>query len=89
MPAPAARVLPGSRALPAARILPGTRGALPVLLLPLLVVLLAGPAGASPVVEDEADADLGFPIAIVLLIVLGTVLALVWRQVSKRRSDRR
>ena len=55
-------------------------------LLPLsLVLLLAGPASAQ---DSDNPADVGFPVIMLVLIVVATVFALVWRTVSKKKQDR-
>ena len=47
----------------------------------LVLIALATRSGA----EDDSAAG-GFPIVLVGLVVLGTLLALGWRAVTKRRS---
>ncbi len=58
---------------------------MPALCLALLL-LSASPALA----QDQTpggDAGFGFPVVIVTLIVVATVFALVWRAVSKKKTD--
>ena len=55
-------------------------------LLPLsLLALLAAPASAQ---DGGNPADVGFPIAMVVLIVVATAFALIWRARSKKDQDR-
>lgn len=55
-------------------------------LLPLsILLLLAAPASAQ---DNGTSAELGFPIAMLVLIVVATVFALVWRARSKKKQDR-
>lgn len=37
--------------------------------------------------EPASNPALGFPVMLLVLAVLATVFALVWRTISKRRSD--
>ena len=56
-----------------------------VALLPLsLLLLLASPASAQ---DSGTDAEVGFPIILLVLAVVATVFALVWRSVSKKKSQ--
>ena len=54
-------------------------------LLPLSLLLLASPASAQ---DSRNDAEIGFPIALLILAVVATVFALVWRAVSKKKQER-
>lgn len=54
-------------------------------LVPAVLLLLAGPASAQ---GADNPADVGFPIAMLVLAVVAVVFALVWRAVSKKKSDR-
>ena len=56
--------------------------------LPALLVLLLTAAPAYAQEDGPTDPDIGFPVIMVILIVVATVFALVWRAVSKKRSDR-
>lgn len=38
--------------------------------------------------EQEANPAVGFPIVLIVLTVVAVVAALVWRAVSRKRSDR-
>ena len=55
-------------------------------LLAVTVVLLAAPASAQ---DHGQGAETGFPVALVVLAVVATVFALVWRAVSKRKQQQR
>lgn len=59
--------------------------------LTLLLALLAAPAwAAGPTPEDTTpggSATSGFPIALAVLVVVAVVVALVWRAVSKKKTD--
>lgn len=58
---------------------------IPLALLPAaLVLLLAGPAAAQE--GDGGNAAIGFPVAMLVLVVVAVVFALVWRAVSRRRQ---
>jgi membrane protein implicated in regulation of membrane protease activity len=50
-----------------------------------LLLVLAGPAAAQ---DSDNPADVGFPIALLVLAVVAVVFALVWRAVNKRKQDR-
>ncbi|MCW2606038.1 MAG: hypothetical protein JWO60_731 [Frankiales bacterium] len=59
------------------------------------LVLLTLLAGAAPALASGGEdttpggsAALGFPLALVALAVAATVFALVWRAVSKKKTDR-
>lgn len=55
-------------------------------LLPLpLLVLLAAPASAQ---DAGNPADVGFPIVMLVLVVVATAFALVWRARSKKKQER-
>ncbi len=55
-------------------------------LVPLFVVLLAGPASATDTTPG-GSASVGFPIALVILAVVATVFALVVRNRKQKRDD--
>jgi hypothetical protein len=54
-------------------------------LLPLALLLLAAPASAQ---DSGTDAEVGFPIILLVLAVVATVFALVWRAVSRKKQGR-
>ena len=54
----------------------------------LVLVLVAAPASASGPSGVDDSAATGFPIALAVLAVVATILALVWRAVSKKKQDR-
>ncbi len=59
---------------------------MPLALLPVVLVLLpAGPAAAQD--GDGGNPAVGFPIAMLVLVVVAVVFALVWRTVSRRRQQ--
>ena len=49
----------------------------------LVIVLMLATGG-----EEDANPAVGFPIVLVGLAVVAVVTALVWRVVSRKRSDR-
>lgn len=53
-------------------------------LVPVTLVLVAGPASAQ---DGGNPADVGFPIVLLVLLVVSVVFALVWRAVSKNKQD--
>lgn len=54
--------------------------------IPAVLLLLAAPAAAQ---DNGQPAETGFPIALVVLAVVATAFALIWRAVSKRKQDQR
>ncbi len=59
-------------------------------LVPLLLALLAAPAAAADLLAQDTtpggSAFSGFPIALVVLAVVATVFALVWRSRKQKRQ---
>ena len=56
-------------------------------LIPLFVVLLAGPAAAATDTTPGGSAFVGFPIALAILAIVATVFALVVRNRKQKRDD--